>query len=52
MIPKLKDISYEMHLRDSGLTTLETRRLRGDHIEVFTILNDYENILIEIFFLG
>ena len=26
------------------LTTLETRRLRGDHIEVFKILNGYENI--------
>ena len=28
----------------SGLTTLETRRLRGDQIEVFKILNGYENI--------
>ena len=27
-----------------GLTTLETRRLRGDQIEVFKILNGYENI--------
>ena len=25
------------------LTTLETRRLRGDQIEVFKILNGYEN---------
>ena len=28
----------------SGLTTLDTLRLRGDHIEVFKILNGYENI--------
>ena len=43
MIPKPRDISYEMHLRECGLTTLETRRLR-DQIEVFKILNGYENI--------
>ena len=44
MIPKLRNISYEMRLRECGLTTLETRRLRGDQIEVFKILNGYENI--------
>ena len=33
-----------------GLTTLETRRLRGDQIEVFKILNGYENIDSNIFF--
>ena len=33
-----------MRLRESGLTTLETRRFRGDQIEVFKILNGYENI--------
>ena len=31
-------------------TTLETRRLRGDQIEVFKILNGYENIDSNIFF--
>ena len=36
--------SYEMRLKECGLTTLETRRLRGDKIEVFKILNGYENI--------
>ena len=34
----------------SFLTTLETRRLRGDQIEVFKILNGYENIDRNIFF--
>ena len=32
------------------LTTLETRRLRGDQIEVFKILNGYENIDRNMFF--
>ena len=33
MIQKLRNISYEMHLNECGLTILETRRLRGDQIE-------------------
>ena len=44
MIPELRDLSYEEHLKECGLTTLETRWLRGDQIEVFKILNGYENI--------
>ena len=31
-------------LKECGLTTLETRQLRGDQIEVLNILNGYENI--------
>ena len=50
MIPKLRNISYEMRLKECGLTTLETRRLRGDQIEVFKILKGYENIDRNIFF--
>ena len=44
IIPELRDLSYEECLKECGLTTLETRRLRGDQIEVFKILNGYENI--------
>ena len=40
MVHKLRNISYEIRLKECGLTTLETRRLRG----VFKILNGYENI--------
>ena len=39
-----------MRLREYGLTTLETRRLRGDQIEVFKIVNGYENIGRNMFF--
>ena len=49
MIPKLRNISYEMRLNECGLTTLETRRLR-DQIEVLKILNGYENIDRNMFF--
>ena len=44
MIPELKDLSYIERLKECGLTTLETRRLRGDQIDVFKILNGYDNI--------
>ena len=50
MIQKLRNISYEIYLKECGLTTLETRRLRGDQIEVFKILNAYKNIDRNIFF--
>ena len=52
MIQKLRNITYEMRLKEYGLTTLETRRLRGDQIEVIKILNGYENIDRNIFILG
>ena len=50
IIPKLRDLSYDERLKECGLTTLETRRLRGDQIEVFKMLNGYENIDRNMFF--
>ena len=42
IIPGLRYLSYEEHLKECGLTTLETRRLRGDQIEIFKILNGHD----------
>ena len=33
IIPELRDLRYESRFLQCGLTTLDTRRLRGDHIE-------------------
>ena len=44
LIPKLRNFSYEIRIKECGLTTLETRRLRGDQTEMFKILNGCENI--------
>ena len=49
MIPELRDLSYESRLQ-CGLTILETRRLRGDQIEVFKIVNGYEDVDRNMFF--
>ena len=39
MIPELKSLSYEARLKRLNLTTLEIRRIRGDLIQVYKILN-------------
>ena len=49
IIPELRYLNYEERLKECGLTTLETMRLRGDKIEVFKMLNGYENIYRNIF---
>ena len=41
---KLNRLRYEECLKECGLTTLETRRLIRDQIEILKILNEYENI--------
>ena len=50
LVPELKDLDYEIRCERLGLTTLETRRQRGDLIETYKILNAMENIDHQIFF--
>ena len=50
MIPELRYLTYKSRLLKCGLTTLETRRLRGDQIEVFKIVNGYEDVDRNMFF--
>ena len=49
VIPGQIDLRYEERLKEYRLTTLETRTLWGDQIEVFKILNGYEKIDSKIF---
>ena len=51
MITELRHLSYESRLLECGLTTLETRRLRADQIEVFRIVNGYKDIDKNMFFI-
>ena len=51
LISGLSGLGYEERLKILGLTTLETRRLRTDLIEVFKILKGYENIDKKVFFI-
>ena len=43
-------MSYSDQLQKLGLTTLETRRLRGDLIEVFKTFKGFDNIKLQDFF--
>ena len=44
MVPELRDLSYKERLNECGLTTVVTRRLRGDQNGGFMILNGYGNV--------
>ena len=44
MINSLKGLLYDERLVSLKLTTLETRRLRGDLIKVFKILKDVDSV--------
>ena len=50
MIPDLTHMDYSNRLRVLNITTLETRRLRADLLEVFKIFNRIESILPTDFF--
>ncbi len=44
MISEVRNLSYEKRLEMLGLTTLETRRLRGDLIEVYKLFHGNDNL--------
>ena len=44
IVPALQDKPYEERLKILNLPTLEHRRKRGDMIEVFKIMNKFENV--------
>lgn len=50
MITGFQNMSYEERLSRLRLTTLETRRLRGDLIEVFKIMKGFEGLKCDDFF--
>jgi len=50
IVPHLKTRNYKDRLSQLGLTTLGTRRLRGDLIKTFKIMTDRENLDKNLFF--
>ena len=50
LISEISQLSYEERLQQCRLTTLETRRTRGDQIEVFKIMHGYEGLNKDMFF--
>jgi len=50
MILECRGMTYENRLKKVGLTTLETRRIRADILEVYKIMNGLEGVLEKDFF--
>jgi len=50
LIPALKYFDYKERLRQLKLPTLKYRIYRGDHIQVFKIINETDNLKFEDFF--
>ena len=50
LVRHCRNWEYEERLRYLGLTTLVTRRIRGDMIQTFKILNGFDDLEPEIFF--
>ena len=44
LISEISQLSYEERLQQCRLTILETRRIRGNQIEVFKIMQGYERL--------
>ena len=43
MVPSIGGMSYDARLTICGLTTLERRRVRGDLVDVYKMLNGFTN---------
>ena len=50
MIAECKGLEYDRRLKVAGLMSLEARRERADLLEVFKILNKFEGVQEEDFF--
>ena len=50
LISEISQLSYEERLQKCRLTTLETKRIRGDQIEVFKIMHGYVGLNKDMFF--
>ena len=50
IVPELQGMQYEDRLKALGLTSLEDRRIRGDMIEVYKLLNGLTNVEYQQFF--
>ena len=44
LIPGQEKLSHEERLKDTGLNTLERRRLRGDMLDMFSIMKGRDKI--------
>ena len=44
LVPELRDLPYEIRCEKLGIPLLTERRIRGDMLETFKILNGFENI--------
>ena len=44
MVSELSGIDYELRLKKLGLTSLETRRKRGDLIQIYKIVKGLEEV--------
>ena len=50
IVQELANLPYEERLRQLNLTALEDRRIRGDLIGMYKIVNGFENVVSEQFF--
>ena len=50
LISDISQLSYEERLQQCRLTTLGTRKIRGDQIEVFKRMQGYEELNKDMFF--